>query len=167
MVLIIVMFRFILQSIHLNLSLNLFQIQTPGCVLERDFWRRMWVDKDCSPCRLGRQLPVVLSHSLRSGYGEWWMVVRLESRFCWWCSPPGWLAGLMEEDGTTPSSLFLPHAVQRWRAKVLPHLKPCGDVSQDSCETHVVLWCNIGFIGKVFTLPPAEPDARAFLRANR
>ena len=47
--------------------------------------------------------------------------------------------------------------VERFRV-----FQPCGEVAQDSRETRVVLWCSLGWIRKVLSQPPAEPDARAF-----
>ena len=47
-----------------------------GCVLERGLDIRNWVDKYCALCRLGQNIPVVLSCFLNSLNVEWWMLAR-------------------------------------------------------------------------------------------
>ena len=87
----------------------------PGCDLERGPIRRRWVDKGYSMSRschnpLGRSL-----YSSRLGSSGRSEAARLEWRFHWWRSPPGWRAGASVGDGPILLYPFLPCAGrQRW-----------------------------------------------------
>ena len=45
-------------------------------------------------------------------------------------------------------------------------LKLRHDVTEDSCQSCVVLWC-VGGGWEIFSCPSTEPDARAFFRVKR
>ena len=46
-------------------------------------------------------------------------------------------------------------------------MQPGHHVSQDTCETQVVLWGRLGRLGKVDVCPTLKPDARACPREGR
>ena len=64
-------------------------LELPGCILEGGLGRSKLVDQYCDPRRLGRNMPVVLSHLLCPGNYEWWMLERSESSFHCWRLLPG------------------------------------------------------------------------------